>query len=265
MEHDEIAGLDGERHDVEAVAVRFDVGDPNPGSWTAKIIFDSNAPADGERKIFYPPDVTLENDDGNYEMLLFGTGDREHPKETTVFNRLYAIKDKDPTTPLTETHLVDVTLDLLQDPNTPLAEKASILQSLKEESGWLIQLDLNPGEKCLSIPVVFYGIAYYTTFSPTVGDETDICFLGEGTSRLYAVKYKSGNAVFNLDLTNDEGGTVLSRNDRSMIVGATIPSGVIVTFIGGTSVGYVGVGGGVYRPRLFSDRSIFPVAWRIVF
>jgi type IV pilus assembly protein PilY1 len=251
--------------DVGGRMWRFDIGDPAPANWTAKIIFDSNAGTSGKRKIFYPPDVTLEKDDGNYEMLLFGTGDREHPKEITELNRLYAVKDKNPTTALAETDLVDVTLDSLQDPNTPLDQKTSILQSLAEKSGWLIKLDQSPGEKCLSVPVVFYSIAYYTTFSPTVGDETDICFLGEGTSRLYALKYKSGNAVFNLDLTNDAGGTVVSRSDRSMTIGATIPSGVIVTFIGGTSVGYVGVGGGVYRPRLFSDRSIVPVTWRIVF
>jgi type IV pilus assembly protein PilY1 len=246
---------------------RFDIGDPNPASWTAtaKIIFDSNAPTSGERKIFYPPDVTLEKDDGNYEMLLFGTGDREHPKETTTLNRLYAVKDKNLLTVLTESDLVDVTADQLQDPNTTQEQKTTLLNALSQEDGWFIKLDQSPGEKCLSVPVVFYGIVYYSTFSPTVGDETDICFLGEGTSRLYALKYKSGNAAFNLDLMNDEGGTVLSRSDRSMTVGATIPSGVIVTFIGGTSVGYMGVGGGVYKPKLFSGRSIIPVAWRIVF
>jgi type IV pilus assembly protein PilY1 len=242
---------------------RFDIGDPTPSNWTGKMIFDSNAPTNGNRKIFYPPDVTLENDGGNYEMLLFGTGDREHPKEITVLNRLYAVKDRNPTTPLTETDLVDVTLDLLQDPNTPLAQKTSILQSLSEKSGWFIKLDQSPGEKCLSVPVVFYGIVYYSTFSPTVGSETDICFVGEGTSRLYALKYKTGNAAFNLDGL----GTMdnLARSDRSMTVGATIPSGVIITFIGGTSVGYVGVGGGVYKPTLFSKKSIIPVSWRIVF
>jgi len=250
---------------------RFDIGDLNKdgnsdtSEWTAKIIFSSNAGTSDQRKIFYPPDVTLEKDSGDYEMLLFGTGDREHPKETTVLNRLYAVKDKNPTAPLTETDLVDVTIDSLQDPNTPLAQKTSILQSLAEKSGWFIKLDQSPGEKCLSVPVVFYGIAYYSTFSPTAGSETDICFLGEGTSRLYALKYKSGNAVFNLDLTNDAGGTVVSRSDRAMVVGSAIPSGVIITFIGGTSVGYVGVGGGVYKPTLFSKKSIIPVAWRIVF
>jgi type IV pilus assembly protein PilY1 len=196
-------------------------------------------------------------------MLLFGTGDRERPKETTTINRLYAVKDKNLSTPLTETDLVDVTTDQLQDPGTTQAQKTAVWNDLSQKNGWFIKLDQNPGEKCLATPVVFYGIAYYTTFSPTVGEETDICFVGEGTSRLYALKYKTGNAAFNLD----DLGTMdnLARSDRSMVVGATIPSGVIITFIGGTSVGYVGVGGGVYKPKLFSQKSIIPVSWRIVF
>jgi type IV pilus assembly protein PilY1 len=253
--------------DVGGRMWRFDIGDLNKdgnsetSEWTAKIIFSSNATASDQRKIFYPPDVTLEKDSGNYEMLFFGTGDREHPKETVVLNRLYAVKDKDPAAQLAETDLVDVTLDLLQDPNYP--QKSSIFQSLSEKNGWFIKLDQSPGEKCLSVPVVFYGIVYYSTFSPTAGSETDICFVGEGTSRIYALKYKTGNAAFNFDGL----GTIdnLTRSDRSMIVGSAIPSGVIITFIGGTSVGYVGVGGGVYKPTLFSKRSIIPVAWRIVF
>ena len=248
---------------------RFDIGDLNKDGnsetteWTAKIIFSSNAGASDRRKIFYPPDVTLEKDSGNYEMLLFGTGDREHPKETTVSNRLYAVKDKNPTIPLVENDLVDVTLDLLQDPSTPMTQKSSILQSLSEKSGWFIKLDQSPGEKSLSVPVVFYGIVYYSTFSPTAGSETDICFVGEGTSRIYALKYKTGNAAFNFDGL----GTMdnLTRGDRALVVGSAIPSGVIITFIGGTSVGYVGVGGGVYKPTLFSKKSIIPVSWRIVF
>jgi len=248
---------------------RFDIGDLNKdgnsetSEWTAKIIFSSNAGTSDHRKIFYPPDVTLEKDSGNYEMLFFGTGDREHPKATSVVNRLYAVKDKNPSTVLSENELVDVTGDLLQDPSTTSGQKTSILQSLQEKDGWFIKLDQNPGEKCLSVPVVFYGIVYYSTFSPTAGSETDLCFVGEGTSRLYALKYKTGNAVFNLDGL----GTMdnLTRSDRSMVVGSAIPSGVIITFIGGTSVGYVGVGGGVYKPTLFSKRSIIPVAWRIVF
>jgi hypothetical protein len=130
----------------------------------------------------------------------------------------------------------------------------------------LIKLDQNPGEKCLSSPVVYYGVVYYTSFAPNFGSEGDPCFVGEGTGRLYALRYKSGNAAFNLDGSLD--GTI-SRSDRSTIIGTGIPSGVIITFIEGKTVAYVGVGGPggprVPKPKLLSDKSVVPVTWRIVF
>jgi type IV pilus assembly protein PilY1 len=242
---------------------RFNIGDAaDTASWTGKIIF--SAPSGS--KIFYPPDVTLEKDSEYYEMLFFGTGDRENPKDVTIINKLYAVKDKNPSTPLTESSLVDVTQDLLQDPNTLLEDKTALLDLLKERDGWYITLNQNSGEKCLSEPVVYAGATYYTTFSPTLGSPSDICFVGEGTGRIYALKYKTGNAAFNLDANNDlEGSTVIKREDRSMTIGSGIPSGVILTVIGGTVTGYAGVAGGVYSPTLSSTRSIVPINWKIVF
>jgi type IV pilus assembly protein PilY1 len=244
---------------------RFDTANSNPLNWTGKMLFRSNTATGDARKIFYPPDVTLEKDTVYYEMLFFGTGDREHPKDSTVVNRLYAVKDKNPTTPLTESDLVDVTLDLLQDSGTSQTEKDSILTQLRSKSGWVIKLDLNAGEKVLAPPVVYYKTAYFTTFAPTFGSETDPCFVGEGKARLYILNYTTGNAAFNLDLTNDIGGEVVKRSDRVGVIGTAIPSGVIVTFLRGTAVGYLGVGGGVFAPRLPSTKSLIPVNWRILF
>ena len=244
---------------------RFDIGDVSQtASWTGKIIF--SAPSGS--KIFYPPDVTLEKDSsGNFEMLFFGTGDRENPKDTSFINTLYAIKDKNPTTPLTESNdLVDVTQDLLQDPNASQSDKLDLLNQLKVKNGWYIRLNQNSGEKCLAESVVFAGAAYYTTFSPTLGSPSDICLVGEGQGRIYALKYKTGNAAFNLDDSNDIGGTpVMRREDRLMGVGTGIPSGVILTVIGGTVTGYAGVAGGVYSPILSTTRTIIPTGWRMVF
>lgn len=242
---------------------RFDIGDSDPTKWTGKIIFNSNLTSSDRRKIFYPPDVTLENDMGNYEMLLFGTGDRENPKELVTINRLYAVKDKNLSTILTENDLVDVTQAVLQDPNATNDDKMAVLSALKVKQGWYIKLD--PGEKSLSSPLVFYKISYYSTFSPSVVSGSDPCHVGEGNGRVYLLQYKTGNATFNLDLMNDIGGAVLSRSDRSMNIGFAIPSGVIVTFIKGTAVGYAGVGGGVYSPQLASTKSLVPINWRIVF
>ncbi len=245
---------------------RFDIENPDPTQWTAKILFKSNLVSSDRRKIFCPPDVTLELDtsDGKkYEMVFFGTGDREHPKESVVLNRIYAVKDKNPATPVVETDLVNVTSDLLQVGTQE--EKNNIQNQLALQSGWWIQLD--PGEKSLATPVTFFKISYFTTFTPSCeGQAGDPCYIGEGLARLYALRYNNGNAIFNLDFTNDTGGTsVISKSDRSATIGMAIPSGVIITFIGGTAVAFTGVGGGVYVPQLASTKSLLPMNWRVIF
>jgi outer membrane protein assembly factor BamB len=126
-------------------------------------------------------------------------------------------------------------------------------------------LDQRPGEKCLSNPVVFYGAVYYTTFAPTVEGQSNICYLGPGSGIFYAVDYKTGNAVFNFDATNDTTEEVIKRSDRGKVIGPAIPSGVIITVIGGSSAGYVGIGGGVYVPDVLKRNVLIPVNWKMVF
>ena len=238
---------------------RFDIGDPNPSNWTGRIIFTGYSGT----KIFYAPDVTLEV--GDYEMLFFGTGDREHPKGTAVINRLYGIKDKNRSGAMTETSLYDVTSDELQAEGTTQARKNEILAALESSSGWLIQLYQYSGEKCLSPSAVLDKVAYYTTFTPGAGGETDPCHVGEGNARLYALQYQTGNAVFNFDVTNDTGGnTVIKKEDRSKSIGVGIPSGVVITFVKDKAVGYIGIGGGIDRVNPHAKRRD-PKYWRIVF
>ncbi len=240
---------------------RFDIGDmSDTASWSGKMIFTASG------KIFYPPDVTLENDSGNYEMLFFGTGDREKPYNTSSVNTLYALKDKNPATPYTESSdLVDVTQDLLQDPNASTSDKINLLNQLKQKNGWYIRLSQNSGEKCDAPVVVLAGAAYFTSFTPTPASGS--CTIGTGQGRTYILKYKTGNAAFNLDASNDVEGSpvVISRTDRSMNIGLGIPSGIIISVIGDAVVGYGGVAGGVFSPQLPITRAIVPTGWRIVF
>ncbi len=244
---------------------RFDIGGVDPASWTGKRIFNANDPAPSagtdRKKMFYPPDVSLEKDTyGNYELVLFGTGDREHPKNTAVVDRLYTIKDRNSSTTLTESNLVDVTDDLLQSSSTSPSDKQTVLNNLQSSGGWYIRLSENSGEKCLSPPLVFYGVSYFSTFAPLVDSTSDPCFVGEGTARLYALNYLNGNAVFNFDLSLDK---VLGRSDRSSIIGTAIPSGAIIAVIGGnTASGYIGVGGGIFKAPLKSSNVIIPISWK---
>jgi hypothetical protein len=106
-------------------------------------------------------------------------------------------------------------------------------------------------------------VIYYTTFTPDLGDPGDPCFLSEGKGRLYALNYKTGEAVFNIDGISI-GGLELTEEDRSKIIGPSIPSGVIITFIANQSVAYAGVGGGVYRPPIKKTKSIIPINWKTV-
>jgi type IV pilus assembly protein PilY1 len=86
--------------DLNSRMWRFDIGDVNhdgssdTSEWTIKKIFEPDTAE--KRKVFYPPDVTFEKDStGEYEMLFFGTGDREDPKSVKVIkDRIYALKDK---------------------------------------------------------------------------------------------------------------------------------------------------------------------------
>jgi len=245
---------------------RLDLSNPSPSNWTVKRIFNSNDPAPSpgvdRRKIFYPPDVALEKDGtGDYELLMFGTGDREHPKDQTVYNRLYAVKDRNPTSVLKETDLVDVTLDLLQTGTSE--QQQQTYNQLISMSGWYIILSTNSGEKCLAPPLLFYRISYYTTFTPQSGSVSDPCFVGEGYARLYALSYLTGNAYFNFDLTNDVDGTTLRASDRSTIIGTAIPSGAIIAVVGGSSAtGYIGIGGGIYKAPLKSTKVLVPISWK---
>jgi type IV pilus assembly protein PilY1 len=272
---------------------RFEVGDTDPANWTAKRIFNANSTAvsttDLGRKIFYKPSVVTEN---GYRMVFFGSGDREHPLNTNVVDRIYAFKDPDSNTtgtwPKTENDLVDVTTDALQDTLAANAtalssEISSVFSNLNSSSkyGWFIKLPsrtgYDPGEKVLASPTVFNKVLYVTTYAPVPTTGATSCTGNLGTARLYAVDYKTGEAVFNYDTGNgdiasqttansraaDSSGNTLTRSDRTIALGAGIPSGVVVLIsAGGQTSIMAGVGGKIVLPPTKSGGSVIPLYWR---
>ena len=222
---------------------RFDINDPDPNAWFGRIIFNSNiGVTSARRKIFYPPDVTLEN---GYEMILFGTGDREHQDETKVVNRIYAFRDKGSNSVLSEDDLANLTKDI-----------ASII-NFEHKEGWFISLEVNKGEKVLAPPVVVYGAGYFTTYTPSPNGS-------DGIARIYALNYKTGYPVFNLSKENDTGGPNIDLSDRSKIIGKGIPSGTIISAVRGRLVALTGVEGGIYNTPLRRHSTIIPIWWKEV-
>ena len=243
----------------------------NTSNWTGKPIFKGNG------KILYPPDVTFENSraaacnsgtntmslSGTYNMLFFGTGDREKPNDkpaidpSWVNSRLYAVKDYD----VLPSNFATIPESCLTD----VTSYATNVSTLESSMGWYINLNQspgtngNPGEKCTGEAVVFGGAVYYTTFTPTPAASG--CAIGTGSGNIYVLQYQTGNAFF-----DQNGDGVIEAEDRSISVVAGIPSGIIIAIINGSSVNtYGGVPAGVISPDSPIKNAIVPIDWKINF
>ncbi len=222
---------------------RFNLQDPDPNSWSGKIIFNSNtAGANAIRKIFLQPDVTLERD---YEMIFFGTGDREHPDTLNLGNGIYAIKDKNLASSLSENNLEDVTNGCFN------------LRGLDEKQGWFIRLDTNKGESVSGSPIVLFGVAYFSTFTPSQDGQ-------DGFARVYALNYNNGNPILNLNSGSGTEKVNLDLSDRSKVIGTGSPSGTIFTAINGKALAYTGIKGGICHTPLRRNSLLIPIWWREV-
>jgi type IV pilus assembly protein PilY1 len=266
--------------DVGGNIWRFNIMDPSMSNWTANRIFSSNPGADGStgRKIFYDPSATVQQD--GTVRLYFGTGDREHPLNTAVVDRMYALIDRGQTTAsaITESKMVDVTTDALQSATETQAQASSLVSQLTSTAnyGWFIQLNQNAGEKVLAPALAISGDAVYTTYYPSAAASTDPCATGNlGTASVYVLDSISGNAVFNYDTTNDQTSTtntyakatgssyVLMRSDREMTIGSGIPSGAVILISpSGTATAMVGIGGNIATFNLPAGGVTLPLYWR---
>ncbi len=290
---------------------RFNVSNSSTSSWTAKKLFESNTgTADVGRKVLYKPTVTYSYPD---TFIYFGTGDREHPlnylnpatSSGAVLDRFYMVRDRevevDPDLPayLTESNLVDVTDNELQRDDSNTTEVDALIDQLYNFSpteeddsdrdvkyGWYIELDANDGEKILAPPTVFANVAFFTTYTPNSASSvaSDPCSGGNlGVSRLYAVKSRTGEAVYNWWTTegtdefaenqstatgkraqagSDESSYVLRRADRSLAVGEGIPSGLVIVIgkDGSTSI-LIGSGGAFPNVELDQIETVYPLYW----
>jgi type IV pilus assembly protein PilY1 len=183
--------------------------------------------------------VTLEK---SYEMVFFGTGDREHSDETKVTNQIFAIKDKGLNSTLSEKDLENVT------------DGINKLKSIEGKEGWFISLE-NKGEKILAPPVVMFGVTYFTSFTPSKEG---------GIARIYALNYKNGGPILDLNPENNTEGIKIDLSDRSKVIGTGVPSGVIISAIKGKPVALTGFPGGVYNTPLRGNSMIIPIWWREV-
>jgi len=199
--------------DYSGAPLSFPDCDENINNWTGQILFTAPTyvvdAVTYRRKFFSPPSVTLEH---GYDLVFIGTGDREAACDTTTgADRIYSIKDTHGSTTLTEADLVDVTDPSATTPNLDNANDQGWYIRLVDQSGAAV------GEKVLAKSTVFYYTLYITTFTPN----NHPCLPG-GEGKLYALDYKTGEAV--LFLGSDIDGDGIADLTRSVTIGGGIPS-----------------------------------------
>jgi type IV pilus assembly protein PilY1 len=184
-------------------------------NWTGKRLFaaapsQANPPAAGEyypTQAIYAAPIPAFDPQGNL-WIYFGTGDRNHPNNTTPPNRFYGLKDNTSMangSALTEASLVNVT-----------STDATATQ------GWYFLLGTS--EKVLATADVFNMVVFFSAFTPT---GVAACGTGGGTAKLYAVQMTTGYAALDWSL-----GVALTSTDssatRSKTIGTGIPSRPII-------------------------------------
>jgi type IV pilus assembly protein PilY1 len=225
-------------------------------NWAGKRLFaanisQANPPASGEyypAQAIYVPPVLSYDSTGNL-WVYFGTGDRNHPNNTST-NRFYGIKENTAMTngsTLTESSLTNVT-----------SGSGTVTQ------GWYVVLANN--EKVLSASDVFNNAVFFTSFTPVTAAA---CGTGGGDAKLYAVNLDTGDAAINLT-----SGAVVSPGQAAYTaakaIGTGIPSRPIVIINQSGNVGNPFVITGTTNQQISSTpvpqvaiRRL--VAWREVF
>ena len=190
---------------------RFDVSN-NGGSATklitGGIIADlADAESENNRRFFYPPDVSLIQEEGDiYLSVAIGSGNRTHPLGKTVDNHFYMIKQADihsapegygvidtPATgsqpasyrPIRVDDLFDATANDVKSANDEVSLAATV--SLQNSYGWRLELD-GKGEKVLGTSATINNQIVFATYVPDLaGQTTDICQPVAGGNRAYIV------------------------------------------------------------------------------
>jgi len=233
---------------------------------------------DRGRKTFYSPDVSYMGSGWTDSPVLFlGTGDKAHPMTIPPYqNRFYAFSDTDALAD--ETHLLNLTCNELyghadvnlngilelggENGNADVTLQEKLRHILHGKTGypapdercrgWYRVLGKQGeciqdmaadhlGEMCLSQPVVYSGVVYFTTFQPVFGNP---CSSG-GNGYFYALDYSEGTAALGTDADSAAAGQAPSGalGDTYTKTGDSgIPSDVLLVIRKGASAAFAGMG-----------------------
>lgn len=190
---------------------RINIDDADPANWTVGKLASIGGSGADERKFLFPPDVVFGS---GFDAVLLGSGDREHPFDTTVENRFYMFKDSHalnavPSSAITETNLCDA---------TEAAADLTACMTDVSKKGWF--LPLSTGEKVVGGSTTLGGATFFGTNIPQSSVASGTCTSGLGEARLYAVSFEDASPVLDLD---GSGGALTSDDRYAVKAGGGFP------------------------------------------
>ncbi|MGP9801926.1 pilus assembly protein [Rheinheimera sp. NSM] len=132
-----------------------------------------------------------------FDAVVIGSGSRPHPlyegaqdmlfmlRDMNTVSRLFAVDDVPAAITVTDLYQVTDT-----QPRTTIEQMEELQKDLTATKGWYYQLAAS--EKSLSPAVVLQGIAFFTSYVPTVEQTEDSCSLSGGLGRIYAFSLNYG-------------------------------------------------------------------------
>ena len=205
--------------DTGANIWRINVGDASPAKWTVALLASLGGSGVNARKFLYAPDIVPAGAPNPTDTLLIGSGDREHPFDTTIQNRYYMIKDDHApyavrSSPIVEGaagsttgaagQLYDATANLVQVGTAD--QIAAAKTALAGASGWYVTL--GAGEKVVSGSTTLAGTVIFSTNTPATA-ATNTCTGNLGEARIYMLNNLSGAATVDVN-----GSSTLTTVDR---------------------------------------------------
>ncbi|MBH0016850.1 PilC/PilY family type IV pilus protein [Pseudoalteromonas sp. NGC95] len=172
---------------------------------------------DADRRFFYKPvvartmfsKVTIKDGvvtrlDTPYDAIVIGSGNRSNPNGERTADELFMIRDENTVTKLFESAPKAITHSMLMEMNDDEFGSAlnSVTEFVKLEDelandfvGW--RYKLATGEKSLAAATVVGGVAYFTSFTPTLDSSIkNQCSLSGGGGSLYAFHLHYGTKVY---------------------------------------------------------------------
>lgn len=190
------ADMGGNIYRISGATAITPIGVTAPSLWTSTQIASlgcataATCTSPGNRKFLFGPDVVV---DGEKNILLIGSGDREKPLNTsnTTSNYYFKIDDMPALTTYLSSESVanctGVSMLCLASLQPVVAGTVSTIPSTKK--GWYLALDAN--EQVVTSGVTVFGVSYFSTNKP-VTPNPNSCSANLGSSKAYAVSYVNG-------------------------------------------------------------------------